>query len=83
MPDVIRKPLGVILIILSLAAYAALVGYASSWIARQPILGQTLLYLVLGVIWVPALMPLTRWTETGRFTKPRDPARRAREENKR
>ena len=74
MPDFIRKPLGAILIILSLVAYAALVGLASGWIARQDVLAQGLLYLVLGVAWVPALMPLTRWTETGRFTKAATPA---------
>ncbi len=74
MPDVVRKPLGAILIILSLVAYSAMVGVASGWIARQPILAQGLLYLVAGLAWVPALMPLARWTETGRFTKPRSAA---------
>jgi len=83
MPDVIRKPLGAILIILLLVGYAALVGLASRWIARQGVLGQGLLYLVLGLAWVPALMPLTRWTETGRFTKPRTPVTPARKETNR
>jgi len=80
MPDVIRKPLGAILIIFSLVAYAALVGWASGWIARQGVMAQGLLYLVLGLAWVPALMPLTRWTETGRFTKARAPVTPARKE---
>lgn len=71
MADVIRKPLGAILIILALVAYAAVVGLASGWLARLPVLVQGLIYLVLGVAWVPALMPLTRWTETGRLRKPR------------
>jgi hypothetical protein len=70
-PDVIRKPLGAILIIVALAAYAALVGLASGWIAQLPILAQTMIYLVLGIAWVPALMPLTRWTETGHLRKPK------------
>ena len=71
MPPVIRKPLGALLIIAALALYAALVGLASGWIARLPVLAQGLLYLIAGVAWVPALMPLTRWTQTGRFTRAR------------
>lgn len=71
MADAIRKPLGAILIILALVGYAALVGLASAWLTQMPILLQGLAYLVLGVAWVPALMPLTRWTETGRLRKRR------------
>ena len=69
MAPVIRKPLGAILIVLALAAYAGLVGLASGWIARAPALVQGGIYLVLGLAWVPGLMPLTRWTETGRFRR--------------
>ncbi len=71
MAPVVRKPLGTILIIFALCAYAALVGLASGSIARLPVLVQGLLYLLAGVAWVPALMPLTRWTETGSFSRRR------------
>ena len=73
MPPVIRKPLGALLLIAALVLYAALVGLASGWIARWPVLVQGLFYLVAGIAWVPALMPLTRWTQTGRFTRPPAP----------
>jgi hypothetical protein len=39
----------------------------SGSIGRLPILLQTLLYLVLGVIWIAPLKPLLRWMETGRW----------------
>lgn len=80
MPDAVRKPLGVILIILAIAAYAALVALASGWISGLPIWAQSVIYLIAGLAWVPALMPLTRWTETGRFTRPRALATRGPEE---
>ena len=74
MPPVLRKPLGVLVLIAGIAAYAALVGLASSLLARALILAQGLFYLVAGLAWVPFFMPLMRFIETGRFTKRRGPA---------
>lgn len=71
MPPVIRKPFGVIAIILGIAAYAGLVALVSGWVARAPIVAQAAIYLVAGIAWVPAFMPMMRFIETGRFTKPR------------
>lgn len=71
MPPIIRKPFGVIAIILGIAAYAGLVALASGYVARAPIVAQAVIYLVAGIAWVPAFMPMMRFIETGRFTKPR------------
>lgn len=70
----VRKPLGGLLVIAALAVYAAAVAMLSGSVGRLPILAQAVFYLLAGVAWVPALMPLARWIETGRFTKPRDAA---------
>lgn len=67
----VRKPLGGLALILVLAVYAILIATASGHIGRLPILAQALFYLIAGIAWVPLLMPLARWIETGRFTKPR------------
>ncbi len=83
MPPVIRKPFGVIAIILGIAAYAGLVAVASGYIAKAPIVAQAAIYLVAGIAWVPAFMPMMRFIETGRFTKPRALAGSALKETKR
>ena len=66
-----RKAVGGLLIIAALAFYAFLVASASGHIGRLPVLAQMLVYLVAGVAWVPLLMPLVRFIETGRFTRAR------------
>lgn len=69
-----RKPFGAIALIIGITLYVALVGLASGYVGGWPILAQAVLYFVLGLAWVPLFMPLVRWIETGRFTKPRPPA---------
>lgn len=80
-PPVIRKPFGVIAIILGIAAYAGLVALASGRVARAPILAQAAVYLVAGIAWVPLFFPMVRYIETGRFTKPRRAATRPAKED--
>ncbi len=62
-----RKPLGVLLIIVLLIAYAVLVASAAPWLSALPVLVQAPVYLLLGVIWIAPLRPLLRWMETGRL----------------
>lgn len=71
----IRKPLGGLAIIAALAVYAWGAASLSATFGRLPILAQAALYLVVGVAWVPMLMPLVRFIETGRFTKGQGGAR--------
>lgn len=63
-----RIPLGILGLLFALMVYAMLVArYVPSLIGGWPALGQTPVYLLLGVIW---LMPLRRfliWMETGRW----------------
>ena len=71
MKPTLRKPAGVLGIIVGLALYAALVASLAGVIGRLPVLVQAPIYLVLGVIWVLPLRPLLLWMETGRWRAPR------------
>lgn len=74
----VRKPLGGVLLIAALAVYAAAVVSFSTLVGRWPVLAQAAFYLLAGVAWVPGLMPLARWIETGRFTRAPGEAKRRR-----
>jgi len=63
----LRKPFGVLLILVLLIGYALLVASAASHLAQLPALAQAPIYLILGVIWILPLRPLLRWMETGRL----------------
>jgi len=71
MKPTLRKPIGVLALIVGLMLYAALVASLAGSIGRLPILVQTLIYLVLGIAWVLPLRPLLQWMETGRWTAPK------------
>ena len=64
-----RKPAGIFLILLLIAAWAALIASLAGAIGGWPVLAQALFYLVTGIIWIAPLKPLLRWMETGRFRK--------------
>jgi uncharacterized membrane protein len=72
----IRKPIGIMVIVFGIAAYALAVASLSGWIGQLHVLLELPIYLVLGIAWVPLLMPVARWMETGRFTRPRTTAKR-------
>lgn len=63
----LRIPLGILALIIGLGAYALGVAWASQWIERLPVLVQTLVYLVLGVVWILPLRRFMIWMETGRW----------------
>jgi hypothetical protein len=71
MKPTLRKPAGVLGLIAGLALYAVLVASLAEAIGKLPILAQSLIYLVLGVVWVLPLRPLLLWMETGRWKAPR------------
>jgi hypothetical protein len=66
----LRKPFGVIAIIIGLIIYAVVVASAAPWISRLHALAQAPIYLVLGIIWILPLKPLLRWMETGKWKAP-------------
>jgi hypothetical protein len=65
----IRKPLGVLLILLIIAVWAIIVVSLSPWIDVTPWPVQAITYLVAGVVWLVPLGPILRWMETGRFSR--------------
>lgn len=63
----LRIPLGILGLLVVLAAYALAVAWASQWIGQLPTLVQALVYLVLGVAWLPPMRRFLMWMETGRW----------------
>lgn len=62
-----RIPLGILTLLAGLIAYALLVAWGSQWIGQLHVLVQTLIYLVLGTIWLLPLRRFLIWMETGRW----------------
>lgn len=62
-----RKPFGMFLILLLIAAWTGIILALSPWIERLPALGQAPIYLVAGIVWILPLKPLLRWMELGRW----------------
>jgi len=65
-----RIPLGILLLLAALVVYAMGVVLLSPLIERLPVLVQTVVYLVLGLIWLLPLRRFLIWMETGRFIPP-------------
>jgi hypothetical protein len=63
----LRIPLGILALLVVLAAYALAVAWASPWIGRLPVLVQAPVYLVLGVAWLLPMRRFLIWMETGRW----------------
>lgn len=63
----IRKPLGVLFLMVLLAVYAAVIVRLAAPVLTLPALLQAPVWLVLGIAWVFPARPLVRWIETGRF----------------
>jgi len=62
-----RIPVGILGLLTAIFLYSLAVMWAGQWIGQMHISLQTVVYLVLGLIW---LMPLRRfliWMETGRW----------------
>lgn len=69
----LRIPLGILGLLATLAAYGVLVAtFVPPLIGSWPTLAQTLVYLVLGVIWLLPLRRFLIWMETGRWSAPEE-----------
>ncbi len=64
-----RKPIGILLILLIILAWAVTVASAAPWIGRFHTLVQAVIYVVAGVIWILPLKPLLAWMETGSWRR--------------
>ena len=63
-----RIPVGILGLLLGLAIYAIVIArYVPSLVMGWPVLLQTVVYLVLGVIWLLPLKRFPIWMETGRW----------------
>ena len=63
-----RIPVGILGLLLGLAIYAIVIArYVPSLVMGWPVLLQTVVYLVLGVIWLLPLKRFVIWMETGRW----------------
>lgn len=62
-----RTLIGVALLLLLIAVWAALVAALAQFVGQWPILVQAPFYLIMGLIWIVPLKPLIRWMQTGRF----------------
>lgn len=62
-----RKPFGILALILGLFGYALIVAGLSGPIAKLPVLAQTLVYVILGTVWLLPLRRFLIWMETGRW----------------
>ena len=69
-----RIPVGIIGLFVGLMVYAIIIArYAPDIIGNWPTLAQTLVYIVLGVIWLLPLKRFLIWMETGKWSAPADP----------
>ncbi|MCP5384622.1 MAG: DUF2842 domain-containing protein [Altererythrobacter sp.] len=63
-----RIPIGILGLIIGLIAYGLVIArYAPELMSGWPVLVQTLVYLVLGLIWLLPLKRFLVWMETGRW----------------
>ena len=64
----LRIPLGVLGLLIALLVYGIVIArYLPDLIGGWPVLVQTLVYVVLGVIWLLPLRRFLIWMETGRW----------------
>jgi predicted membrane channel-forming protein YqfA (hemolysin III family) len=67
MPRRLRTLVGTILILVFVCVYALVaMALAESRVVDAPKLVQTIVYFLLGTIWIVPLLPLIRWMEGGR-----------------
>jgi hypothetical protein len=57
------------LILAIIAIWAAIILMLSPFIERLPMLGQLVVYVVAGIVWILPLKPLLAWMETGKWRR--------------
>lgn len=69
----LRIPLGILGLLAALLLYGGLVAeFVPPFIEGWPIIAQTLVYLILGIIWLLPLRRFLIWMETGKWSPPED-----------
>ncbi|MXO90094.1 DUF2842 domain-containing protein [Pontixanthobacter aquaemixtae] len=68
-----RIPLGILGLLVALTIYGVVVArYVPDLIGEWPTLVQTVVYLILGVIWLLPLRRFLIWMETGKWGETKD-----------
>ncbi|WOE73903.1 DUF2842 domain-containing protein [Alterisphingorhabdus coralli] len=67
MKPTLRKPMGIIAILMIIAIWSVIVINVADGIVGWPILLQMVFYLVAGIVWVFPVRPILTWMETGKF----------------
>ncbi len=71
----LRKPFGIIAMLIFITGWAVVIGSLSEITGKWSILAQSLYYVTAGTVWILPLRPLLRWMETGRFRPMPEPDR--------
>lgn len=69
-----RKGAAIALIALLIVLWTVFVASLAPLVGKWPVLVQALFYLIMGIAWIIPLKPLVRWSQSGRWTRPREPA---------
>ena len=64
-----RNAVGMMLILLLIAAWSVLVATLAPHVARLPFLVEMLFYVVAGIAWIIPVKPLLNWTATGAWRR--------------
>ena len=68
-----RIPIGILGLLFGLAIYGIVIArYAPGIMGDWPTLAQTLVYIILGVLWLLPLRRFLIWMETGRWSAPEE-----------
>ena len=66
-----RIPVGLLILLVALTVYGLVIArYVPELIGNWPTIVQTVIYLVLGLIWLLPLRRFLIWMETGRWSPP-------------
>ena len=65
-----RKPAGALGICVFITLWVVIVASFSRVIGGWPVLVQTVVYVVAGVVWIAPLKPVLQWMETGTWRAP-------------
>ena len=71
MTPTLRKPFGILGMILGLIIYAGVVSRLLGPLGALPWYAAVPLYIILGVLWLLPMKPLLLWMETGSWRRPR------------
>jgi Protein of unknown function (DUF2842) len=63
----LRKPVGVLLILMLITVWTVLVLAVSPYVLSTPWPVQAIFFTIAGIAWILPLKPLLRWMELGRF----------------